>query len=205
MKHYFLAAVLLFSVFALFAAPLSLTGNVETDSVLNAEGILAKLLAEKSIKADAVLLTGKDGTAAFIEKSAFKVIFLQNKNQQWNSVSDSLPPVCNIKNLAEIAISYNPWDIILEVDIDGTFPKLYTPFAWIMADFRQLATSSKNGWQAEKYIRAQNPLLASFLRELTLEFCSGEVITTMFQPDKFFFDGYSFRYDGKPLKKIFRD
>ena len=205
MKKYFLAVVLLFSVFILFAVPLSLTGNVETGSVLKAEGSLAELLAEKSIKADAVLLTGKDGTAAFIEKSAFKVIFLQYENEQWNSVSDSLPPVCNIKNLAEIAISYNPWDIVLEVDIDGTFPKLYTPFAWIMADFTQLATSSKNDWQAEKYLRAPNPLLADFLPKMSVEFYSGEVITTMFQPDKFLFDGYSFRYDGRPVKKLFRD
>ena len=205
MKHYILAAILLFSVFTLFAAALSLTGNVETGAVLNAEGSLSELLAEKSINADAVLLIGRDGTAAFIEKSAFKMIFLQHKDEQWNSVSDSLPPVCNIKNLAEIVISYNPWDIVLEIDIDGTFPKLYTPFAWIMADFTQLATSSKNDWQAEKYLRAPNPLLADFLPKMSVEFYSGEVITTMFQPDKFLFDGYIFRYDGKPVKKMFRE
>jgi hypothetical protein len=205
MKNYYLVAILLFSGILVFASPLSLTGNVETGLVLQAEGCLAELLAAKTIKADAVLLIGADGTAAFLERSALEMVSLQYANKQWNSISDSLPPVCNIKDLAEIAISYHPWETILEVDIEGTFPRIYTPFSWIMTDYVQLATSSKNGWQAEKYEPAPDPLISSFQGEMSWEFYSGDVDTGIFEQNKFLFNGHIFRYDGKPLKKMFRD
>ncbi len=205
MKNRLLFLIVIIIGLHLSAGALKLTGNVSSSSTINQNGCFAQLLSESNIKADAALFIGADGTAALIERSAFDFIYLHNDATGWSSVTTSLPPVCSIKDISEIALWQALWDVTLEIDLNGNYNRIFTPFTWIITDFNYTAASSKNGFHAEKYIRTQNPLPAFFAGDFSIKFSSGDHISTYFQPDKFKFDGCNFFYDDKQIIKIIKE
>ena len=204
MKGY-LIILILFSSLILAADPLNLTGNITHGEVILTKGCFAELLADMDIMADAALFIGSDGTAALIENSAFKLIYLHYDDPGWSSVSTSLPPVCNIKDLSEIALWQSPWDIMLELDLDNSYPHLYTPFNWIMKDFNYLATSARNGYQVEKYKKRDDLLNNDFSGVMIIFFDDDTEMQTSFVPEKFHFDGCRFWYDERQVKKLSKE
>ena len=204
MRHY-LIILILCSNMLLASAALPLTGNISPGAVLETKGCFAELLADKNIGADAVLFIGSDGTAALIEKSAFKLILLHYDDPGWSSVSTSLPPVCNIKGLVEIALWKSSWDIQLEVENVANYPQIYTPFNWIMKDFNYLATSAKNGYQVEKYKKRDDLLNNDFSGVMIIFFDDDTEMQTSFVPEKFHFDGCRFWYDERQVKKLSKE
>ena len=203
MKKSLILLILLSSLF-LAANPLKLNGNI-TPEVIEVKGCFAELLEEKGITAEAALFIGSAGTAALIENSAFKLIFLHYDDPGWSSVSTSLPPVCNIKDLAEIAIWQSPWEIQLEVDNNINYPQIYTPFNWIMKDFNYLATTAKNGYQVEKYKRRDDLLNKHLSGVMTIVFDDNIEMQTSFVPERFRFDGCKFWYDDMQVKKLSKE
>ncbi|MCF7911517.1 MAG: hypothetical protein K9M99_03235 [Candidatus Cloacimonetes bacterium] len=201
MIKYYLIILVLGSNLLLISNPLPLSGNISPE-VIETRGCFAELLTDKGIRADAALLIGSDGTAALIEKSAFELILLHYDDPGWSSVSTSLPPVCNIKDLTEIALWQNPWDIQLEVDNIINYPQIYTPFTWIMKDFNYLATSAKNGYQVEKYKKGEELKNNDLSGVMTIVFSDDTEVQTSFEFDKFRFDGCMFWYDAKQIKKL---
>ena len=53
---------------------------------------------------DYALLIGADGTAAYIQKKAFPLLKIKKSWGKWKVKAKDLPEVCNIVNLAEIAL-----------------------------------------------------------------------------------------------------
>ena len=132
--------VLLFSfVFSLFAcAPndLILTGNIESGTVISSEGRFDEILINLAPSAKYALLIGSDGTAALITSRSFSEIYIQKDKNGWNSKTDNLPAVCNIRDLKEICIYSR---------------KLNNHFSDRLNDFELLGQSSKKGYYTRKY------------------------------------------------------
>ncbi|MDP8220509.1 MAG: hypothetical protein P9X26_04140 [Candidatus Stygibacter frigidus] len=203
--RYLIIIFILCTNLLLVSAPLALIGNISHREEIETKGCFAELLANTDINADAALIIGSDGTAALIEKSAFKLIYLHYDDPGWSSVSTSLPPVCNIKDIKEIAIWQSSWDIQFEVDLEGNYPRIYTPFNWIMQDYNYLATSAKNGYQVEKYKKLDMLNNQDFSGAMTIFFSDGTEAQTSFEPDKFRFDGCKFWYGDKQVIKLSKE
>ena len=203
--RYYLIILILCSYMLLASEALSLSGNLSTGTVLETKGCFAELLADKDIRAEAALFIGSDGTAALVEKSAFELILLHYDDPGWSSVSTSLPPVCNIKDIKEIAIWQRDWDIQLEVENVVNYPLIYTPFTWIMKDYDYLATSARNGYQVEKYKRRENLLNSEFSGLMKIVYSDGTERKTSFELEKFHFGGCKFWYDDKQITKLSKE
>jgi hypothetical protein len=200
---YLLAACILFSAgILLIAADLTLYGNIASGSVCLNPGNFAQILAAERIQADAALFIGCDGTAAFIERTAFEAISLCYDDSLWISQSSVLPPVCNIKNLAAIALWSSPWHVTLDIVSASRIVDSYSPFTFIMAQAVHLASSSRNGYAAEKYLYSDQAFAPDISGKIILHYAAGDKIETVFQPALFEFDGYNFYYEKKPVKKI---
>ena len=131
--------VLLFSfVLSLFAcAPndLIFTGDIESGTVISSEGRFDEILINLAPSAKYALLIGSDGIAALITSRSFSEIYIQKDKNGWNSKTDDLPAVCNIRNLKEICIYSRTSNEI-------------NNFSERMNDFEFLGQSCKNGYYA---------------------------------------------------------
>ena len=134
--------VLLFSfVLSLFAcAPndLIFTGDIESGTVISSEGRFDEILINLAPSAKYALLIGSDGIAALITSRSFSEIYIQKDKNGWNSKTDNLPTVCNIRNLKEICIYSRTSNEI-------------NNFSERMNDFEFLGQSCKNGYYVRKY------------------------------------------------------
>jgi hypothetical protein len=184
------------------ANPLPVAGNTDSGIFLHSQGNLADIFNEKEILAEAVLLAGKDGTAAYIESAALQHIYLIYDSRIWASQADSLPPVCSINDLEQVTVWNSSTNTTLMIDLAGRFPVEYTPFHFILAGYDKIAESEKNGFLAYKYKRIKNTLLKSISGKVTLDFLDGTSCETEFRLPDFFFDGNEFFYDQKKLKRI---
>ena len=132
---------IVFLVLFLFACSpnnLVLTGNIEDGAGISSEGRLDEILEDIAPSAKYALLIGSDGTAALITSRSFSKIYIQKDKKSWNSNTDSLPAVCNIKNLKEICIY-------------SRTSSENNRFSKRMNDFDFMGQSSKNGYYARKY------------------------------------------------------
>ncbi|MCF7920313.1 MAG: hypothetical protein K9N06_10425 [Candidatus Cloacimonetes bacterium] len=200
-KYIFL--ILLFSAL-LHSRSIKVTGNIDKVHYIDHPGNLNTLLAEEKIEADAVLVCGIDGISAFVTSPAFCQVEIQKENLRWLSVTDSLPPVCNIKNIEEIVIWRSGWERKLYIEKKQSFPQSFTPYHFILGGYKKVAESEKNGYKAIKYKRITNTLLQNLPEPVRLQFSDGDIMATSFQIDSFQFDGCEFLYQHKPLKKIMR-
>jgi len=117
---------------------LVLTGNIKTKAEISSEGRLDEILNEIALSAKYALLIGSDGTAALVTSRSFSMIYIQKGDKVWNSKTENLPVVCNIRKLKEICIYTNT------SSADNSFSDR-------MNDFTFLGQSSKNGYYARKY------------------------------------------------------
>ena len=132
---------ILFLVLSLFACSpnnLILTGNIEAETKISSEGRLDEILEDIVPSAKYALLIGSDGTAALITSRSFSKIYIQKDKKGWNSKTDDLPAVCNIRNLNEICIY-------------SRTSNSNNRFSDRLNDFEFLGQSSKNGYYARKY------------------------------------------------------
>ena len=132
---------ILFLVLFLFAcAPndLILTGNIEDGVKITDEGRFDEILTNLAPSANYALLIGSDGTAALVTSRSFSMIYIQKNNKEWNSKTDNLPAVCNIRNLKEICVY-------------SRTSNENNNFSERMNDFEFLGQSSKNGFYVRKY------------------------------------------------------
>ena len=196
MKNYLLLTLLL-CLLALAAEPLALTGNVIPGSSINSKGCLEDFFMELDIDADAVLLIGADSTTAYIERSALKMVFLHPSDNSWLAIAPSLPPVCNIKNLSEICVFQSFWQKSLTINATN-----YSPFTWKLAYLTNTANSEKNGFHAIKYLPSSAKDALPDAQEVIISFQDGSSETLVFQNSDFYFDGYDWYYQKKPIRKI---
>jgi len=129
---------LLLFLFACSSNNLILTGNIQHGTKISSEGRLDEILNEIAPSAKYALLIGSDGTAALVTSRSFSMIYIQKGDKVWNSKTENLPVVCNIRKLKEICIYTNT------SSADNSFSDR-------MNDFTFLGQSSKNGYYARKY------------------------------------------------------
>lgn len=129
---------LILSLFACSPNNLILTGNIKVGTKISNEGRLDEILRSITPSAKYALLIGSDGTAALITSRSFSKIYIQLDKNDWNSKTDDLPAVCNIRNLKEICIY-------------SKTSSENNNFSVRMNDFKFLGQSSKNGYYARKY------------------------------------------------------
>ena len=115
-----------------------LTGNIEAGTRISSEGRLDEILEDIVPSAKYALLIGSDGTASLITSRSFSKIYIQKEKKGWNSKTDDLPAVCNIRNLKEICIY-------------SRISSSNNRFSDRLNDFEFLGQSSKNGFYARKY------------------------------------------------------
>ena len=130
--------LILFSLFACSQNGIQLTGNIKTEIVINNEGKLSEVISDIEPNAEYALLIGIDGTAALISARCFDQILIEKNKKSWKSVTDTLPAVCNIKDLKEICIYSKT-----------SFEDNH--FSDRINDFEFLGESCKNGYYVRKY------------------------------------------------------
>jgi len=116
---------------------LEFTGNIQESTDLMNDTNLNELINTIAPEADYALLIGFDGTAALITSRSFQMIEIVKQDSVWNSVTEDLPAVCNIRNLKEICI-------YLKTNGPNKFSKR-------LNDFEFIGQSSKNGHFVRKY------------------------------------------------------
>ncbi len=132
---------IIFFILTLFACStnnLILTGNVQERTVIYSNCRLDEILESIAPSAKYALLVGSDGTAALITSRSFSKIYIQRDKNVWNSKTEDLPAVCNIRNLKEICIY-------------SKTSSENNKFSLRMNDFEFVGQSSKNGFYARKY------------------------------------------------------
>lgn len=122
-------------------AEILLSGNLQNKQMISQTGNFVEIFDHLQIPAEYALVIAHDGTAYFISESSFSKIELVKKNDSFNTVSDQLPPVCNLNHIKEICI-YN-----------SNFPQQdhLTPFASRIAEFDYLGQISRNNHFVRKY------------------------------------------------------
>ncbi|MDP8267638.1 MAG: hypothetical protein P9L97_02805 [Candidatus Tenebribacter davisii] len=136
-KRIFLGLIILL-LFACSSNNLSITGNVKEGTEIIKAGRLGNILKDISPAIKYTILIGSDGTAALITSRSFPEIMIIKENGKWNSKTEKLPTVCNIKNIEEICV-YTKTS-----SKENRFSKRLDEF-----DF--LGQSSKNGFYSRKY------------------------------------------------------
>lgn len=122
-------------VFNYGLADILLSGNLE-EQRLEPAGVISKILPEF---AEYALLIGADGTAVLISANSFPLLKVdKNADDKYNCSAPNLPPVCSIKNLAEICVYRSFY---------GKDPAFTTR----MKNFKLLGTTQKQGHFARKY------------------------------------------------------
>lgn len=116
---------------------LQLTGNIAKSVEIQREGTLKELIEPVSNAVKYALLIGSDGTAALITSRSFSIVRLIKTEAGWNSTTNKLPAVCNIRNLKEICIYSRQFK--------------ENNFSDRIDDFEFIGQSSKNGYYARKY------------------------------------------------------
>ncbi len=131
-------SILLLILFLFACAPndLILTGNIESGTVISSEGRFDEILKDIVPSTRYALIVGSDGTAALITSRSFSKIYIHKNKNGWNSKTDDLPAVCNIKNIKEICIYSRTSN---------------NHFSDRLNDFELLGQSSKNGYYVRKY------------------------------------------------------
>jgi len=149
-----LVSLLLLTALSLPALPgLPLLGNIGRPLTLTSPGSLAELLDAAAPQTEAALLIASDGTAVRVYRNAFSRLRLANEQNAWNVYGDSLPPVCDLRNLAGIAVDRANRTFALHL-LDGTEEReTITPYAAVLRQFELLGTSERNGCTAMKYRR----------------------------------------------------
>jgi hypothetical protein len=132
---------ILFIVLSFFACSpngMKLTGNIETGVTISDEGSLDDILNKLIPEAEYALLIGTDGTAALISARSFSEIYIHRDKNSWNSKTDTLPAVCNIRNLKEICI-------YTKTSFENNH------FSDRINEFEFLGETCKNGYYVRKY------------------------------------------------------
>jgi len=152
----------------LFAFPI-VSGDISQGNIRFSEGNFATSIYEKLPLCDEVLVIGKDGTAVRIPANAFEMVNYSLKNGIWNLTSTKLPPVCNIRNIKEICIKQSPakYSVLIKND---SYIREYSPFMFILNNFKFLGESEKNGYILKKYklISDNNNLLQKNIDKIIL-------------------------------------
>jgi len=155
--------ILLFSLMLISCSQpdLKFTGNLSTPLSMNETSDLRTFLKDNGIEAEYALLCGKDGTATYVFKKSFPEIDLVKEGVKWNSVTEKLPEVCNIKDLANICLFIrNPENKLFFLNHTDQ-KKVITPFEAELSQYEFLGQSRKNGHSARKYKFSHNFKLQS--------------------------------------------
>jgi hypothetical protein len=146
---------------------LKLTGNLSEAGFIKKSGNLNKILVEKGLQPENVMLIGKDGVAVYLSASSLEFIWLERERNQWFSIATGLPEVANIKNLAEICLFMpkSPYSIQIQ---ENDFSYKMSPFQARKSEFEIVGRSSKNGHVAKKLLW-QKPFTMSFQNNVSLK------------------------------------
>ena len=116
-------------------------GNLDLEFRSNLTGNLADILHEQRLDAEYALLITSDGMAVLLTERSFSLLHIEAAGKRFNTGSDLLPPVCNLKDLNEIYL-YLPGYPLKDN---------HTPFSLRMKDFAFLGESGTNGHYVRKY------------------------------------------------------
>ncbi|MDD3050445.1 MAG: alkaline phosphatase family protein [Candidatus Cloacimonetes bacterium] len=143
-------SLILFKVLSCSEPLLEVYGNLEEPLFL-VSGNLSKQLEMKSeMNFDEAIIAGNDETAVRIRKDAFHKINLIYDENGFHSKADSLPEVCNIKNIAHICFS-SPYKekTLFHLQETSEIARV-SPFEYFLADYEKIGESRKNGYRAVK-------------------------------------------------------
>ena len=147
----FLYLLLIVMLSSCSKAKLKFTGNVSKPIYMLDDSNLNEFLEKNNIEAEYALLCGTDGTAAYVFRNAFSHINLEQEKNNWNSVTESLPDVCNIKKLSHISLFTKNMQYAIYV-LNGTEQEeIITPFEAEISQYEFLGKSRKNGHNVRKY------------------------------------------------------
>jgi hypothetical protein len=153
----FIPFLLLITALTLFANPgLPLMGNIGRPLMLTSEGALDGLLDAAAPQTEAALLIASDGTAVRVYRNAFPRLRLACENNEWNAYGDSLPPVCDLRNLAGIALDRANRTFTLHLINGSEETGTITPYAAVLRQFELIGISQRSGCTAMKYHRIRD-------------------------------------------------
>lgn len=130
---------------------LKFTGNLSSQIYLNETSNIKTFLGENNIDAEYALLCGNDGTAAYIYKKSFSEMELVKEKNRWNSVTNKLPDVCNIKDLSNINLFLRNSKYSLYFLNNTEQEMVLSPFEAELSQYELLGKSRKNGHSVKKY------------------------------------------------------
>ena len=142
----FLSIVALLFLISCSSTNLELTGDIDENQFISHSGNLQKILSESAPKAEYALIIGIDGTAVLLTERSFNEVEIQQIKGNWISSVIDLPPVCNIKNIAEICL-YQP---------NFSDSEKLDSFSRIISEFEFLGESSRSDQFVRKYKRKEN-------------------------------------------------
>lgn len=167
-----LISVILLSALSLYSLTgLPLSGNIGYPMMLTEAGNLGQLLDATAPGTEAALLIASDGTAARVYRNAFARIRLAFEENGWNAYGDSLPPVCDLRNLSGIAVDRANRTFALHLINGCEETETITPYAAILRQFERIGTSERSGCTATKYRRVSESY--SVMADSALALCIG--------------------------------
>jgi type I phosphodiesterase/nucleotide pyrophosphatase len=145
--------LLLFSLLLLSCAQkgLKFTGNISEPVNLQESSNLYDFLKEQNIAAEYALLSGNDGTAAYVFNNSFQNIDLIRIKQKWHSQSYDLPEVVNINDLSHVSLFVRDHNNSLNILRETGQIDIITPFEAELAQYDFLGKSSKNDHSVRKF------------------------------------------------------
>jgi len=118
-----------------------ITGNLESEILADKVGTLTDIFLSYNLNVEYVLLIAGDGTAVFLSEKSFPDLEVIRSKGKYSTKSESLPPVCNLSGVVEIAIYNNTY----------RSEDIYTPFYKKMENYQLLGESSMKGHIVRKY------------------------------------------------------
>jgi len=118
-----------------------ITGNLAEFSTIDETGNLAEILESNNVTAEYILVVAADGTAFFVSSKSISALQITKKNNEFHTLTTTLPPVCNLNNIKEICVYIS--DFPREDD--------HTPFSARIAQFEFLGENSRDGHLVRKY------------------------------------------------------
>lgn len=146
-----LISLLLCVLFACSSGFYEITGNIDTTIKTNRSADLSEIFEENGLQPEYALLIASDGTAVLVSERSFPHLIISRDRRSFQSGSDLLPPVTNLRDLSEICIYSS----------DFPLQDNQTPFSIRIRDFELLGESSRNGHYVRKY-RLINSIRTSY-------------------------------------------
>ena len=178
---------------------LELSGNIINKVTVTKSSELNALL--RDIRYENIFIEGDNGVAALISSKTADKITIDKKGSDFSAVSEGLPPVCNIKNIAGISVYSSCFNNEIRIFDGEKEVERLTPFNYMMKEFEFLGQSSKNGHKAKKFRRIENYNYNWMKQDSVIVITEKETNVLIHKKDfdKITFDGIHLNYDNEKI------